>query len=450
MSAKFRWITTFAIAAALLFGLSGTDQAQPNKLTIWTPEVEPKRVDIQEDLGTRFEEETGIPVEIVPVQQGDLSARVVSAAAGGNLPDIIFVSLSLSLSFVEQGILDAEAATSVIDGIGRDKFADGPLNLVETDAGSYGAVPADMWVQTLPYRKDLFDEKQLDTPNTWEAIREGATSLHNPPDLFGIEVGTDPSSVYMQQIFEVFALSNGCNLVNDQGEVDLTTPECVETFKFYRDMANFSPAGDFSFVKTREDYHSGRTAMTIWSPFLLDELAGLRDSVPVTAEFDEGPPLHRRTGFVTQFQGPSSDEPASWGSVNLFGITTDAAPEAQQLAEFLMTGDEYQDWLSMAPEGKFPGRTDFVDEWRELEVGVDRKAKLGELYDDEVINKLIEGTEQIDRWGFGKGFGACTGQFYGTANAVRIISEYIDGNIPTAEEAAQRMNEVVRGFDACS
>ena len=420
-------------------------------LTFWTTEIEPKRMAIQKDLAKRFVEATGIEVEIVPLSENELPPRVVAAAAANALPDVIFVPLDFVVTWVKEGVLDPKAATAVINGLGADGFTAGPLNLAAVNGG-WAAVPADGWGQLLLFRRDLLvaraPSKPLGTPDTWEEILEAAQALHDPPRVWGIEMGTDPTQIYMQQVFEQFALSNGARLINpNSGEVNLNTPEFIQTLKFYKRLTEFTPPGDIYWRQTREDYLGGRAAMIIWSPYILDELAGLRDSVPVTAT-GLPKPLHKMTGIVTAFQGPSGLKPVQWGQVSYFGITAGASPNASKWTEFLLR-DGYLDWLSMAPEGKFPLRPQFVEGWKHLEIGVDRRRKISDLYSDEVINSIIAGVGSFDRWGFGLGKGACVGQVYGTKNLIRILRRYLDGEIG-AEAAARGMTDAIRMLEGCS
>ena len=311
----------------LLLGGGGQASDRQGELSFWTTEIEPKRMAVQQDLAERFKKIAGIDVEIVPVEESDLSTRVVAAAAADALPDMVFVPLDYVITWLKEGILDSKAATEVIEDLGVDTFASGPLKLAAVGQG-WAALPADGWGQLLLFRKDLFAAKAsevwLGIPDTWEKILAAAQALHAPPKIWGMGVGTDPTQIYTQQVFEQFALSNGARLVNDcTGEVDLNTPELVQTLKFYKKLAGYSPPGDIYWRQTREDYFSGRQAMTVWSPFILDELAGLRDSVPVTAK-GMGRPLHQMTGVVTAIRGPLGSKPAQWGQVSYFGITSGA------------------------------------------------------------------------------------------------------------------------------
>ena len=45
---------------------------------------------------------------------------------------------------------------------------------------------------------------------------------------------------------------------------------------FYKKIAKASPPGELYWKQSRELYFAGKTAMIVWSPFILDELAGRR------------------------------------------------------------------------------------------------------------------------------------------------------------------------------
>ena len=147
--------------------------------------------------------------------------------------------------------------------------------------------------------------------------------------------------------------------------------------------------------------------MIIWSPFILDELAGLRDSAPPTINDDPtSPELASKTGIVTNFSGPSNPSGAAWGDIRYFGISSDADIEAAEKFVSYSMNEGYTNTLAIAPEGKFPVRrgdaenaTKFIDAWSKLPVGVDRKKPLSELYPAEMINEIVAGLDVAQRWG---------------------------------------------------
>ena len=230
----------------------------------------------------RFEQQAGIRVNIVPVGEDELRSRVDSASATGSLPDVFgAVSLALVHSLATDGITDTDAAADVIDALGPETFSTRGLQLVESD-GEPVAVPSDSWTQLLLYRKDLFDKAGLAPPTTFEAIRTAALTLTGGGRV-GIVAGTKAGESFTQQSFEHLALANGCQLVDPSGNITLDSGSCVGTFAFYVDLIrNASVPGEQDADSTRAAYLAGDAAMAIWSSFILDELAGLRDDVVPT------------------------------------------------------------------------------------------------------------------------------------------------------------------------
>jgi len=311
----------------------------------------------------------------------------------------------------------------------------------------------DGWGQLLLYRKDLFMENGLSVPDTWENILEAAEKLHKPPMLWGIEIPTDPGQIYTQQVFEHFALSNGVHLVNREGNIDLNTPEMVQTLSFYKSLNLFGPPGNIYWLHTRIDYLSGRTAMTIWSPYILDELSGLRKDQPVVPDMIKKQPgfLARNTGFVAIIKG--HDASAQYGQMNCLGITRDAnIPLSQKWVMYLLT-DGYLNWLSMAPEGKLPMRKGtpeapacFVDGWKNLEIGTTSRAKISDCFGDDAVAAILSGMSGFSRWGFSQGKGALISKIYGTKIIPKILKRFLDNEL-TAVEAAKLMDTKVKALE---
>lgn len=140
--------------------LVGSASAQ---LTMWTTQVQPERIEVQEQLAADFEAASGISVEIVPVEESAMAERVTAAFGAGDLPDVIYHPVSQTIGWAEAGILDTLTATDIVESLGEDTFSAGALNLVRFNE-EYAAVPSDGWTQLLVYRQDLFDEAGLEPP----------------------------------------------------------------------------------------------------------------------------------------------------------------------------------------------------------------------------------------------------------------------------------------------
>jgi len=442
--------SSIGLSSVLVFLALAVSSANAQKtIAFWTTEVERDRLAVQNRIASEFTRGTGIGVRVIPVEENLLGERVAAAFAAKALPDVVYHPIDLAIGWAEAGILDGRTASEVISELGKETFAAAPLDLVRVPGG-YGAVPADGWGQMLLYRKDLFREKNLPVPDRWERILAAAKALHDPPRLWGFEVATDPGQVYTQQVFEHFALSNGARLTDKGGTVRLNTPEMVETLEFYKSLSKFTPPGNLYWLHTRMDYLSGRAAMIVWSPFILDELSGLRRDQPVVPDIVRGEPgyLARNTGFVTSIRGRRGV--ARYGQTNYFGISCDADRKAaKRWVKFLLT-DGYLSWLGMAAEGKLPVRKGtktapnrFVEGWKDLEFGVTTRAKISSFYGGDLAETLMTGVEGIERWGFAEGQGALLTRIYGTKVIPEILKRFLDGEI-TALRAAEMMDERVK------
>ncbi len=408
--------------------------ASADTIRFWTTEEQPERLARQQEMAADFTAESGVDVEVIPVTESELGTRATAAFAAGDLPDVIYHPLQYALPWAESGILDTDAASEVIDALGSDTFAPGALGMVSFDGG-YAAVPVDGWTQMILYRKDLFDAAGLHAPDTYENVLTAIKALHNPPDLYGFVAPTKVDEAFMSQVVEHVFLANGVSPVGEDGFKPLDPDKTREVLDFYKAIVKASPPGDLYWKQSREVYFAGNAAMIIWSPFILDELAGLRDSAPPTINDDPtSTELASKTGIVTKLAGPSNPDGAAWGSSNFFGITVDADTDAAEEFVKYSMDEGYVQTLAIAPEGKFPIRRGTADDpdaftaaWAELPVGVDRKAPLKDLYAPEMIDEIVGGLDVAQRWGVKEGQLALASKMINAQIFNRLVREYIDG-----------------------
>ncbi len=446
---KKRFALTLLVLLVMLM-LSGIATAQSTTLIFWSTEEQPERAAATQAIIDRFTAETGISVSLVLTNEDILDSLMAANLAAGTLPDVMFHPVDYAAAWYSEGILSSEAATAVINDLGAENFS--ALSLVGDGMGGYVSVPTDGWGQLLIYRADLFAAAGLEPPTSFETIMAAAQALHDPDNSFyGIVAATDPSAVFTQQTFEHFALANGVQLTDAEGNVTLNTPAMVEALAFYTDLVgNYGPPGVVDVASSRATYFAGQAAMIVWSPFILDEMAGLRDNaLPNCPECAEDVAfLARNSGFVPAFVGPSGSEPAQYGQVSLMGISTSAPAEAQEFVKFWLS-EGYLDWLGVAPEGKFPMRrgtpensTLYLEGWSTLPAGVDRKAPLGDFYSQEVINTIAEGATGFARWGLAQGQGQLVGGVYQELVVPRAIADILSGSLTPEDAAAQIQAEV--------
>ncbi len=427
-----KWLAK-SLAGMLMASLAAS-AANAADLRFWTTEDQLDRLAKQEQMAEQFAAASGHTVEVIPITESNLGTRATAAFAAGDLPDVIYHTLQYALPWTEAGILDTEAATDVIELLGSETFASGALSMAAVGDG-YASVPVDGWTQMIVYRKDLFDAADLAAPTTYANVLAAIEALHNPPDMYGFVAATKIDENFMSQVLEHVFLANGVSPVNEDGLAPLDTAKTTEVLDFYKALVASSPQGELYWKQSRELYFAGKAAMIIWSPFILDELAGLRDGAPPTINDDPtSTELASKTGIVTNFAGPSNPDGAAWGDINYFGITSDAATDAaMEFVRFSME-EGYTQTLSIAPEGKFPVRRGTVDNpnafteaWAQLPVGVDRKAPLGELYTQAMIDEIVGGLDVAQRWGVAEDQLALVSRIINSQVINRLVREYIDG-----------------------
>jgi multiple sugar transport system substrate-binding protein len=420
-------------------------------ITFWLSEDVAQRVNAIQQIVNRFQQQSGVQVKVVAIAEDQLASQIQTASAAGSLPDVMG---PLSLGFVQNlatdDLADADAANQVVDSLGRDTFSQRALSLVESDGKPMG-VPSDTWTQLLVYRKDLFQKAGLGKPDTLAKILAAATKLKQQGQN-GIVAATKSGDSFTEQTFEYFALANGCQLVDDQGNIQLTSPQCVGTFSFYNDLIkNGSAKGGQDVDTTRATYFAGKAAMIVWSSFLLDELAGLRnDALPTCPECRSDKRfLSKNSGVVTAISGSGGGEPTQFGEISNYVIVKDSNVDAaKQFVEFMMS-DGYEDWLAVTPEGRFPARSgtkdnpqEYIQAWNKMKVGVDTKAPLSELYPPDVLEALTKSTDTMNRWGFTQGQGKIVGALATEQPIPKALAAMLDGQLTPDAAAKQAQADV--------
>lgn len=451
--------STRLLASSLILALTGVgatacsddgQKSDSSQITVWSLEDVADRVNATKAIIADYTAKTGVKVNLVTVNEDQFPSLIASSAASGDLPDVVgSVSLAGVRTLAGNELLEPDANGAVVDALGRDTFSPRALELTSDD-GRQLAVPSDGWGQLLVYRKDLFDAAGLPAPDTYEKIAAAAAKL-NTGGVAGITAATAPGDVFTQQTFEHLALANNCQLTDDAGKVTLDSPECVEAFRFYGDlMRNNSVKGAQDVDTTRATYFAGKAAMLIWSPFILDELAGLRnDARPTCPQCQSDPAwLAKNSGFVTAIKGPNGTEPAQYGEVSSWAVLDGAADPAKSFVEYMLS-DGYPRWFGMSPEGRFPVRTGtkedkqtFRTAWNTSSAGVDTKKPLSEVYGDDVLTTLRESPDEFQRWGLTQGQGKLVGAILGELPVPKALADVVGGK-SDAQAAAERAKKDV-------
>jgi multiple sugar transport system substrate-binding protein len=422
-------------------------------ITVWIQEDLPDRVQATQKIVDAYSKDSGVDVKLVPVAEDQFQQLLTSSAAAGDLPDVIgAISLPQVRTMSSNELIDTDAVGEVMSDLNDATFSDKALELTR-DGDTQLAIPSEAWTQLLYYRADLFQQAGLQPPTTYDAVLAAAKALDSP-DVAGFVGATAPGDAFTEQTFEHVALGNGCELVDDEGKVTLDSDACVEAFGFYGDLVkDYSVPGAQDVDTTRASYFAGKAAMFIWSTFVLDEMAGLRnDAKPTCPQCRKDPAfLAKNTGVVTALEGPDAEEPAIFGEITSWTITADSATDPAKDFVTYMMKDGYIPWITIAPEGKVPvrsgpeeGSTEYSDTWATLPVGVDTKAPLSDFYSPEVLDALADGPNQLSRWAIPQGQGDLLGALQGEQPVATAVNEVTTGADPqkTAETATQTVQGI--------
>ena len=397
-------------------------------------------------------------MRVVAIGEDQLVPRVERARATGTLPDVMQLPLDSAHAYARDGILDTGAAEEVVRQLREETFSQTALRLVSRE-GSVVAVPSDGWGQLLIYRKDLFRAAGLDEPRTLNDVRRAARRLHRD-GLAGITLATAPGTGFTAETFEHVALIAGCQLVNDVGEITLTSPRCRAAFRLYVDLArNTSVPGPQDVDSTRDTYFAGRAAMIFWSPFLLDAMAGLRDdAVPTCPQCKEDPAfLARNSGLVGALGNGRSPERRAVRLHQRVGHRLGRGRRAGQALRRVHAVRRLRALAGALAAGQVPRPSRRRRGSRALRAAVGQPAQRRRAQGAAAsastpltsIESLGEGVRSFRRWGFEQGQAALLGALVGPQPISKAVGAAISGRIGV-DEAARRAQAAVEKLSAAS
>jgi len=420
------------------------DRESEAVIEFWTTDNEEERVDVYEEVAARYmAEHPEVEIRIVPIEEAGVSQRMATALAANRPPDIIRMGVERVAAFAADGILDEEAAQAVIQGVGVDDFRSGPLEMVTNpETGNYAAVPFDGWVQALWYRADLFDEAGLEPPISWEAIDAACDALPGTGNLlYALGLGTDPGQNYPHQVFEQVAMSNNAWPFDEAGNVTMNTPEMVEALRFYTELQRCAMPGPQYWLGARESYQLDQSGMMFYSTYIMDDLvegSGLEGGGNIQIAVED---LALKTGFAPMMEGPNGA--ASYGQLVTLAIPVGADPQAVDVVQWFLAGQNYQDVLALAPFGKVPVLQSAIEGWTGL-------SPYFESYSDETLGQIANGYETMQRWLFRPDYDATEQAVVGDIEGRLLISQVISNialeGTMTPETGAEWLQEQVEAL----
>lgn len=438
-------------------------------LTVWVNETSGAHQQLLEEMTKVLDAEYGIHMEFVLIDDDRLPDIVEGADEVNRLPDVIIHPMEYSAGWAARGILDASLNESILESLGRETFDEDSLQSAVVNDQNV-AIPVSGHKQILIYRKDWFDTLNLREPDNYRSILQGARAIYRSETLSaqtgisstllsGLVVPTESDLISTHQVFEHFANANGCRLVDEQGEVIILSPECLDTFEFYRELVNgYSPNDIQTDTSAINAYLSGRTGMIFGSPDLLIDIAGLSaERVPTCPEcLQQDDFLPQNSGIRTRIIGRANfGDSVEFGQITLMGFTRDAQPElAERFAQYWFN-EGYLLWLGAEPTRRVPMRLGdqqdqdkFLELWYQLPLSADGQT-LTDIYGEDVAVNLTQGIASAPRWGIDSGQGELIGTIYKQNILAIVLQEMLSGYFTSSQAIVaswERAIELIPGY----
>lgn len=430
-------------------------------VTLWVNRTSPQYEAALETMLAEYTASHEVHVELVTIAPDLLPELVQTAAVSRtySLPDVVMLPLEYAAGWDDRGILDPEAAHAVVQELGPETFDQEALALV-SENGRAAAIPSDGWQQLLLYRQDWFDERELPAPDSYERMLSASEVISDRVNLvYSFNMPTESSLTATSRAFEHLAIANGCQLVDEKGELLILESQCEDALAFYRFLCNtYCPPGVQTEVSALNAYLEGHSGMILTTPGALPALAGLDEANrPTCAACETADYLAQNTGVVTGISGRSPQAALqNFGEITYLGITTVADEEAAASFARFWFNEGYLRWLGVEPERKVPMRlgtpdepTRFIEAWYDLPLAADGRT-LSDIFGRDVADTLAENVVNSDRWGYKQGQGNLITTIYEELTISILVQELLSGYYDSeraAIEGYKRLVELIPDYE---
>jgi len=268
-----RWILGAAVVLAVLT-VCGAPAVAIEK-------VEPITVNINQSpwfdgfrkLVELYEKESGNSIKLnVNPYLGSLEASRNSVRARDGFAHLVIVDNNWMVEFYAGGFLTPlteldpgfklEAGVNTYDDT---IFWDAQARTFNRKTGKLLGLPINGNVEVVFYREDLYKEKGLKVPDTWDELMANAKALHDPPRRYGIVHYDDRNFVASNFVAYNFSFEGSIFRSPEAGDFTVTFngPNTLRAFEFYKELgrvAGHPSVGSISQGQAIEALVTGKTA----------------------------------------------------------------------------------------------------------------------------------------------------------------------------------------------
>ena len=330
-----------------------------NKVTLRFLNSEPQAdcIRVLKVACAEYERKTGVKVAIDTVPAGTVYSKLIASIKAGRPYDIS------TLIFIGDTLLLAREGQLVPVTSLTKKHEWGPRILFPFDNEVWW-YPFDYNLCTMFYRKDLYQEKGLKAPDTWDLLVENCKELmldKNKDGMYerygiALPIGTGGPASYMTF---AFMWAEGVKLFDDKWNIILDSPEMgpkvIRYLDFFAELYKTMPSGmtQIGFGPPLTQFASGKISHTVYTGRLVTNLERF------------APKLTDKYAMIPYPDSKGAKKAVSFGYDAWVVVNTKYSEESMKFMDWF-TDNHYIDFLHTVPLGFQPPRMDVYEDsrWR--------------------------------------------------------------------------------------
>jgi len=327
--------------------------AEKKVVRIWHTETEPLTVAAFQEIINDFEKlHPDITVKQEALAWGDLEAKLTAALAAGAPPDASHGQAFTCASFYHKGLLRDQE--DIANAVGKDNIFESVRNLCRFEGKYYGVTHSPN-TNLLIYRKDIFKQKGLKPPETWDDFIKVAQAMMERDasgrvTRYGLSLPGVP--LFVNILVAELTRANGGHLFDlKTGRPTFTSKQVIEVLDFYKKLNDtVLPPGwlGHGYLDTFTNLATGKVAMVYQGH---GRSAGYIEKY---APKGEGTPEY--FGVLRKPIGPSGKQTACQVDAEPWMIFKNAKypEEAAEFLKFFFKEEEYIKYLHTVPVHLLP------------------------------------------------------------------------------------------------
>ncbi|MCQ9162793.1 MULTISPECIES: sugar ABC transporter substrate-binding protein [unclassified Arthrobacter] len=247
--------STGGSGTTLTYWASNQGTSLENDKEVLTPELK------------KFQDETGIKVNLEVIGWNDLQTRIQTAVTSGQAPDVLNIGNTWAASLQSTGAFmpfDSAAFTAIG---GKDKFVKTAMDTGGVPGQDPTSVPLYGLAYGLYYNKAMFKDAGLTPPTTWEEMVTDAKKL-TTGSVHGMTLAAGSYTENSHFAF-INAAQNGAEFFDASGKPTFTSDGVVNGIARYLDLMQTDKVVDpgnaqyDNGTKAINDFANGKAAMVL-------------------------------------------------------------------------------------------------------------------------------------------------------------------------------------------